>query len=190
MMKLNSFILFGFVANVALVFSGRTVKYFSNLRTNLRPGVDGGAVSLEGMMSLVVYLGLKNTFLLQVKLWKLYGCPHEHSLSGRGVPIGSKLILEYLLLLYNRRVASFVSVDFYRLTKNNEHFQAKILLSSGTRLSQASIPSKDQTLRAPLSVSQQVFIDSFPNLKVWYCQHHLCRVLFIGILSIELLINL
>jgi hypothetical protein len=166
MMKLNSFILFEFGANVALVFSGRTVKYFSNLRTNLRPGVDGWVLSLEGMMNLVALLGLTNAFLLLVKLWKLYGCPHEHSLSGKGAPVGSKLTLEYLLLLHNRRVASSVSMDFDTLTKNNEHFKGKILLSSGTRLSQASIPSKDQTLRAPLSVSQLVFIDSFPNLKV------------------------
>lgn len=50
--------LFGLGANVALVFSGKTVKYFSNLRKNLGPGVDGWAVSLKGMMSIVVALGL------------------------------------------------------------------------------------------------------------------------------------
>ncbi|XP_043691464.1 ADP,ATP carrier protein 1, chloroplastic-like [Telopea speciosissima] len=50
--------LFGLGANVALVFSGRTVKYFSNLRKNFGPGVDGWAVSLKGMMSIVVALGL------------------------------------------------------------------------------------------------------------------------------------
>ncbi|XP_010279263.1 PREDICTED: ADP,ATP carrier protein 1, chloroplastic-like [Nelumbo nucifera] len=49
---------FGLGANVALVFSGRTVKYFSNLRKNLGPGVDGWAVSLKGMMSIVVASGL------------------------------------------------------------------------------------------------------------------------------------
>ncbi|KAF3333511.1 plastidic ATP/ADP-transporter-like protein [Carex littledalei] len=49
--------LFGLGANVALIFSGRTVKYFSNLRQNLGPGVDGWAVSLKGMMSIVVALG-------------------------------------------------------------------------------------------------------------------------------------
>ncbi|EOY26597.1 TLC ATP/ADP transporter isoform 3, partial [Theobroma cacao] len=32
--------LFGLGANIALIFSGRTVKYFSNLRKNLGPGVD------------------------------------------------------------------------------------------------------------------------------------------------------
>jgi ATP:ADP antiporter, AAA family len=50
--------LFGLGANVALIFSGRTVKYFSNLRKNLGPGVDGWAISLKGMMSIVVILGL------------------------------------------------------------------------------------------------------------------------------------
>ncbi|CAN6456214.1 unnamed protein product [Victoria cruziana] len=64
--------LFGLGANVALVFSGRTVKYFSNLRKNLPPGVDGWAISLKGMMGIVVLLGLiicaiywsVNTFVL------------------------------------------------------------------------------------------------------------------------------
>ncbi|KAH9298756.1 hypothetical protein KI387_030438 [Taxus chinensis] len=50
--------LFGLGANIALIFSGRTVKSFSNLRKNLGPGVDGWAVSLKGMMSIVVVLGL------------------------------------------------------------------------------------------------------------------------------------
>ncbi|CAL9104723.1 unnamed protein product [Musa textilis] len=50
--------LFGLGANIALIFSGRTVKYFSNLRKTLGPGVDGWAVSLKGMMSIVVLLGL------------------------------------------------------------------------------------------------------------------------------------
>ncbi|TQD81530.1 hypothetical protein C1H46_032928 [Malus baccata] len=49
--------LFGLGANVALIFSGRTVKYFSKLRQNLGPGVDGWAMSLRGMMSIVVMLG-------------------------------------------------------------------------------------------------------------------------------------
>ncbi|KAL0903811.1 hypothetical protein M5K25_025864 [Dendrobium thyrsiflorum] len=49
--------LFGLGANIALIFSGRTVKYFSNLRKTLGPGVDGWAISLKGMMSIVVLLG-------------------------------------------------------------------------------------------------------------------------------------
>ncbi|XP_023643158.1 ADP,ATP carrier protein 1, chloroplastic [Capsella rubella] len=55
--------LFGLGANVALIFSGRTVKYFSNLRKNLGPGVDGWAVSLKAMMSIVVGMGLAICFL-------------------------------------------------------------------------------------------------------------------------------
>lgn len=50
--------LFGLGANVALIFSGRTVKYFSEVRSHLPPGVDGWAYSLKGMMGLVVTLGL------------------------------------------------------------------------------------------------------------------------------------
>ncbi|KAF5466690.1 hypothetical protein F2P56_016596 [Juglans regia] len=49
--------LFGLGANVALIFSGRTVKYFSNLRKHLGPGVDGWAISLKAMMSIVVLMG-------------------------------------------------------------------------------------------------------------------------------------
>ncbi|XAR50589.1 hypothetical protein NMG60_11004948 [Bertholletia excelsa] len=55
--------LFGLGANVALIFSGRTVKYFSNLRKNLGPGVDGWAISLKAMMSIVVLMGLAICFL-------------------------------------------------------------------------------------------------------------------------------
>lgn len=55
--------LFGLGANVALIFSGRTVKYFSNLRKNLGPGVDGWAISLKGMMGIVVVMGFAICFL-------------------------------------------------------------------------------------------------------------------------------
>jgi AAA family ATP:ADP antiporter len=55
--------LFGLGANVALIFSGRTVKYFSQMRQNLGPGVDGWAVSLKGMMSIVVAMGAAICFL-------------------------------------------------------------------------------------------------------------------------------
>ncbi|KAH7866756.1 hypothetical protein Vadar_024467 [Vaccinium darrowii] len=44
--------LFGLGANVALIFSGRTVKYFSNMRQNLGPGVDGWAISFFSSNSL------------------------------------------------------------------------------------------------------------------------------------------
>ncbi|KAK8559853.1 hypothetical protein V6N13_016586 [Hibiscus sabdariffa] len=55
--------MFGLGANVALIFSGRTVKYFSNMRKNLGPGVDGWAISLRGMMSIVVLMGFTICFL-------------------------------------------------------------------------------------------------------------------------------
>ena len=49
--------LFGLGANVALIFSGRAVKYFSQVRASLPPGVDGWGVSLRGMMTMVVIGG-------------------------------------------------------------------------------------------------------------------------------------
>jgi len=50
--------LFGLGANVALIFSGRAVKYFSAIRAKLPPGVDGWGISLRGMMGLVLMFGL------------------------------------------------------------------------------------------------------------------------------------
>eukprot|EP00884_Botryococcus_braunii_P011321 jgi/Botrbrau1/2018/Bobra.0047s0003.1 len=50
--------LFGLGANVALIFSGRAVKYFSQIRAQLPPGVDGWGYSLKGMMGMVVIGGL------------------------------------------------------------------------------------------------------------------------------------
>jgi AAA family ATP:ADP antiporter len=50
--------LFGLGANVALIFSGQAVKYFSEIRAGLPPGVDGWGVSLNGMMGMVVIGGL------------------------------------------------------------------------------------------------------------------------------------
>ncbi|KAL8458105.1 hypothetical protein ACS0TY_035005 [Phlomoides rotata] len=55
--------LFGLGANIALIFSGRTVKYFSQMRQTLGPGVDGWAVSLKAMMSIVVMMGLSICFI-------------------------------------------------------------------------------------------------------------------------------
>lgn len=39
------------------------MKYFSNLRKHLGPGVDGWAISLKAMMSIVVGMGLAICFL-------------------------------------------------------------------------------------------------------------------------------
>eukprot|EP00193_Tetraselmis_chui_P004026 CAMPEP_0177769938 /NCGR_PEP_ID=MMETSP0491_2-20121128/10627_1 /TAXON_ID=63592 /ORGANISM="Tetraselmis chuii, Strain PLY429" /LENGTH=593 /DNA_ID=CAMNT_0019287057 /DNA_START=106 /DNA_END=1887 /DNA_ORIENTATION=+ len=50
--------LFGLGANVALIFSGRAVYYFSQVRASLPPGVDGWEYSLKGLMSMVVIGGV------------------------------------------------------------------------------------------------------------------------------------
>jgi len=45
--------LFGLGANVALVFSGQYVRYVSDIRAKLPPGVDGWAVSLKYLMAMI-----------------------------------------------------------------------------------------------------------------------------------------
>eukprot|EP00798_Chlamydomonas_sp_ICE-L_P010156 gene10156-8060_t len=50
--------LFGLGANVALIFSGQAVTYFSRMRANLPAGVDGWGMSLRGLMSMVAIGGL------------------------------------------------------------------------------------------------------------------------------------
>lgn len=49
--------LFGLGANVALIFSGQYVKFVSNMRANLAPGVDAWAVSLKYLMGAVGVCG-------------------------------------------------------------------------------------------------------------------------------------
>lgn len=49
--------LFGMGANVALIFSGQYVKWVSNMRATLAPGVDAWAVSLKYLMAAVVGSG-------------------------------------------------------------------------------------------------------------------------------------
>jgi len=49
--------LFGMGANVALIFSGQYVKWVSNMRGSLAPGVDAWAVSLKYLMAAVVGSG-------------------------------------------------------------------------------------------------------------------------------------
>jgi ATP:ADP antiporter, AAA family len=49
--------LFGLGANVALIFSGQYVRYVSNLRASLAPGVDAWAVSLKYLMGAVIASG-------------------------------------------------------------------------------------------------------------------------------------
>lgn len=49
--------LFGLGANVALIFSGQYVRYVSDIRARLPPGVDGWAVSLKYLMSMIAVGG-------------------------------------------------------------------------------------------------------------------------------------
>jgi ATP:ADP antiporter, AAA family len=49
--------LFGLGANVALIFSGQYVKWVSNMRGTLAPGVDAWALSLKYLMGAVVGSG-------------------------------------------------------------------------------------------------------------------------------------
>lgn len=50
--------LFGLGANVALIFSGQYVRFVSDIRRNLPPGVDGWGLSLKYLMSMVAFGGL------------------------------------------------------------------------------------------------------------------------------------
>lgn len=45
--------LFGLGANIALIFSGQYVRFVSNVRSKLPPGVDGWAVSLRYLMGMI-----------------------------------------------------------------------------------------------------------------------------------------
>eukprot|EP00199_Chlamydomonas_sp_CCMP681_P000149 CAMPEP_0119104610 /NCGR_PEP_ID=MMETSP1180-20130426/2779_1 /TAXON_ID=3052 ORGANISM="Chlamydomonas cf sp, Strain CCMP681" /NCGR_SAMPLE_ID=MMETSP1180 /ASSEMBLY_ACC=CAM_ASM_000741 /LENGTH=568 /DNA_ID=CAMNT_0007089423 /DNA_START=66 /DNA_END=1772 /DNA_ORIENTATION=- len=63
--------LFGLGANVALIFSGQAVKYFSLVRANLPPGVDGWGLTLNGLMGMVCIGGVIITaiyYILQRKV--------------------------------------------------------------------------------------------------------------------------
>merc|ERR1711959_308350 len=50
--------LFGLLANIALIFSGQTVKYLSDIRDQLPPDVDPWAKSIQYMMTAVVIAGI------------------------------------------------------------------------------------------------------------------------------------
>merc|ERR1712029_806708 len=55
--------LFGLLANIALIFSGQTVKYMSDIRDTLPEGVDAWGVSLKYMMTAVVAAGILVIFI-------------------------------------------------------------------------------------------------------------------------------
>ena len=113
--------LFGLGANVALVFSGRTVKYFSNLRKTLGPGVDGWAVSLRGMMSIVVLMGLAicgiywwvNTFVpLPTRSKKKKDKPHMSTMESLKFLVSSRYVRDLATLV----VAYGISINLVEVT--------------------------------------------------------------------------
>jgi len=55
--------LFGLLANIALIFSGQTVKYMSDIRDTLPEGADPWGTSLKLMMTAVVFAGFLVVFI-------------------------------------------------------------------------------------------------------------------------------
>ncbi|KAL3647905.1 hypothetical protein CASFOL_008873 [Castilleja foliolosa] len=90
-----------------------------------------------------------NAFTLLLKLWRFDQPPLEHMM-GDGVPVGSRLNPNYLLLVHNSQIASDEN-----LLKNK---------NKANRLSRVSYSSS----RGP------VFLDSFPKLKRWYRKNQEC----------------
>merc|ERR1711939_437908 len=58
--------LFGLLANIALIFSGQTVKYLSDIRDSLPPDVDPWAKSIQYMMTAVVIAGI---LVMYINYW-------------------------------------------------------------------------------------------------------------------------
>jgi AAA family ATP:ADP antiporter len=118
--------LFGLGANVALVFSGRTVKYFSQLRTKLPPGVDGWGYSLKGMMGLVVILGLvivgiywwTNKYVLNDPLLPKVEARKKKSKPKMGMVESAKFLLtsRYIRDLATLVVAYGISINLVEVT--------------------------------------------------------------------------
>ena len=80
--------LFGLGTNVSLIFSGRTVKYFSHMRKNLGLGVDGWVVSLKGMMHILMLLGLT--------ICGIYWCVNKFVVDDPTIPRGEACKKVYL----------------------------------------------------------------------------------------------
>ncbi|KAJ6839217.1 uncharacterized protein M6B38_316745 [Iris pallida] len=87
-------------------------------------------------------------FLFLLRLWKFYGPPLEHCISGTGGTVQVQLTLNFLLLMHNSRIALEKSTARDGTVK----FADPIGASSG----------------------QPVCIDSFPNLRAWYFQNQAC----------------
>ncbi|EPS64663.1 hypothetical protein M569_10117 [Genlisea aurea] len=113
--------LFGLGANVALIFSGRTVKYFSQMRQNLGPGVDGWAISLKAMMSIVVAMGLAICFIywwvnrnvpLQTRSVKKKEKPRMGTMESLKFLVSSRYIRDLAMLV----VAYGISINLVEVT--------------------------------------------------------------------------
>lgn len=87
-------------------------------------------------------------FLFLLRLWKFYRPPHEHSITEGGGYTGPELTLEYLLILHNSRIASHNSTTTGAASKVINPLEP--------------------------SLSQAVYIDSFPKLRSWYFQNKAC----------------
>ncbi|XP_057461528.1 mediator of RNA polymerase II transcription subunit 33A-like [Actinidia eriantha] len=90
-----------------------------------------------------------NAFTLLLKLWRFDRPPLEH-VTGDVAPVGSQLTPEYLLLVRNSQLASYVN------TPRDQH--------KSKRVSKYSSPSS----------TEPIFMDTFPKLKGWYRQHQEC----------------
>ena len=90
-----------------------------------------------------------NAFTLLLKLWRFDRPPLEHVM-GDVAPVGSQLTPEYLLLVRNSQLASYVN------TPRDQHKSKKV--------SKYSIPSS----------TEPIFMDTFPKLKGWYRQNQEC----------------
>lgn len=108
--------LFGLGANVALVFSGMTVKAFSQIRANLPPGADGWGYSLKGMMAMVglfgffvvaIYWGMNRTIVPEIE--RRGGVGQKKKKKGKKPKLGMSESLGFLLKSpYIRDMATLV----------------------------------------------------------------------------------
>ncbi|GFZ04678.1 REF4-related 1 [Actinidia rufa] len=90
-----------------------------------------------------------NAFTLLLKLWRFDRPPLDH-VTGDVAPVGSQLTPEYLLLVRNSQLASYVN------TPRDQH--------KSKRVSKYCSPSS----------TEPIFMDTFPKLKGWYRQHQEC----------------
>lgn len=91
-----------------------------------------------------VYMVFSLAFVYLLRLWKFYRPPIEQCVSERGVVVRGELTLEYLLLLRNSSIAS-CQVETSRNANQSESTSEK-----------------------------PIYIDSYPNLRAWYCQNKSC----------------